>query len=486
MLKKGLLLFVILLAAFILLLLVNTLRFESKQVSVAAVAPVAVTDSAIARLSAAIQIPTLSPEDTAAFDPAPFAELREFLSSAYPLTHTRLQREVVLGHSLLYHWSGRNPALKPAVLLAHLDVVPVEEESLAKWTVPPFSGAVQEGYLWGRGTLDDKISVISLLEAVESLLREGFVPERSIYLAFGHDEELSGKGAAAIAALLKSRNVEAALVLDEGSIIAQGLVPGMEQPVALVGTAEKGYLSLELLVVQEGGHSSMPPKETTISILSRAMVRLAENRLPKTISPPVEGFLAYVGPEMPFLQRMVFANAWLFEPVILAIYEQTPAGNALIRTTTAPTILRSGVKDNVLPTEARGTVNFRILPGTSVEHVIRHVRETVDDERVQIRPIGSNFREASPVSPAEGEAFGWLNRSVQEVFPATVVTPTLVLAATDARHYTTISPNVYRFSPITLGPDDLSRIHGIDERIRVEDYGKSIHFYYRLIRNMQE
>jgi carboxypeptidase PM20D1 len=486
MIKKALLFFLLLLAGFILLLLVNTLRFESRQVEVAAAEPVVVTDSAVTRLAAAVRIPTVSPEDTADFDPAPFVELREFLATAYPLAHTHLQREVIQDHSLLYHWPGRNPALKPVVLLAHLDVVPVEEDALAKWTVPPFAGAVQDGYIWGRGTLDDKICVIAILEAVERSLQEGFVPERSVYLAFGHDEEVGGKGAAATAALLQSRQVEAEFVLDEGQAVTKGLVPGMEALVALIGTAEKGFLTLELLVEGEGGHSSMPPKETAISILSRALVRLHENPLPKRISPPVEGFVKYVGPEMPFLEKMVFANAWLFEPVILSIYEQSPGGNALVRTTTAPTILRSGVKDNVLPTEARATVNFRILPGSSTADVTRHVQEVIDDGRVQIMPRTGFLREPSPVSPTDVPAFSLINRSIREVYPDAVVTPTLVLGGTDAYQYTGVSPNIYRFAPMVLEPEDLSRIHGINERISVEEFGRSIHFYYRLLRNLQE
>ncbi|CAN5858182.1 M20 family peptidase [soil metagenome] len=486
MINKILLFLGLALPAFILLLLVNTFRFESRQVAVAAVEPVPVPDSAVAHLSAAVRIPTVSPGNPAAFDPAPFAALRDFLSATYPLTHTHLQREVVLGHSLLYYWPGRNPALKPAVLLAHQDVVPVEEESLAKWTVPPFSGAVQDGYIWGRGTMDDKIGVIAILEAVERSLLEGFVPERSVYLAFGHDEEVGGKGAAATAALLQSRQVEAEFVLDEGQVVTTGLVPGMEAPVALIGTAEKGFLTLELLVEEEGGHSSMPPKETAVSRLSRAIVRLSENPLPKRLSPPVEGFIRYLGPEMPFLERVVFANAWLFKPIILRLYEQSPSGNALVRTTTAPTILRSGVKDNVLPTEARGAVNFRILPGSSIQEVMGHAQEVIDDERVRLSPKKSFLREPSPVSPTDVPAFSHLARSIREVYPGTVVAPTLVLAGTDSYHYTGVSPNIYRFAPLILGPEDLSRIHGTDERIRVEDFRKSIHFYYRLLRNLQE
>ena len=485
MIRKILLLLLLALLVLVGVLLFNTFRFASKQATVAAAEPIVVGDSAVARLAAAVRIPTVSAKDSEAFDAQPFEALKAFLATVYPLTHAHLSREEVLGLSLLYHWPGRDPALKPVVLLAHLDVVPVEEEALGKWTVPPFAGAVQEGYIWGRGTLDDKVCVLAILEAVERLLQEGYVPERGVYLAFGHDEEVGGRGAAAMAALLQARGVEAEFVLDEGSVVTLGIVPGIEQPVALVGTAEKGFLSLELLVEVEGGHSSMPPKETAIGILARAMARVSETPFPATVSPPVQGFLEHVGPEMPLPERVVFANAWLFEPIILRIYQGSASGSALVRTTTAPTILRSGVQFNVLPTEARGTVNFRILPGTTTADVVQEVKRKIDDDRVLVQPANSFAAEPSPVSPDSSASFALLTRTIREVFPGTIVTPTLVLTATDARQYTALSPNVYRFAPFTLGPDDLSRLHGIDERISVEDYKKSIHFYYQLLRNLR-
>jgi carboxypeptidase PM20D1 len=480
--KKLVLFFVFLLVVLLGILLANTLRFQSRQMQVDAIEPIPVDSASINRLSQAVQIPTISNADTNLFNSQPFVELHNFLQANYPLTHIRLQKDVVNKYSLLYFWQGSNPALKPALLLAHMDVVPVETEALANWTVPPFEGAIQDGFIWGRGTLDDKISVIAILEAVEILLQQGYTPERSFYLAFGHDEEVGGFGAKAMAELLDSRKVEAEWVLDEGYAVTKGLVPGMDKPVALIGTAEKGFTTVQMHVTMQGGHSSMPEKETPISVLARAMVKVTDNPLPTTITPPVQGFINYVGPEMPFLQKLVFANTWLFKPIILNTYQKTPSGNALVRTTTAPTILQSGVQENVLPTEARGAINFRLLPGHTSADIINHVNKAVNDPRV-ITSTTRFISNPSPVSPTDSEGFTVISTTIRQLYPEAIVAPNLVLGGTDARNYTSLSPNIYRFSPFPLTKEDLPRIHGINERIAIEDYKLSIGFYYQLIKN---
>ncbi len=482
MIKKITLFVGILLLVLIGVLLFNTVQFKSKQVQVAAVEPIQVDSSAIHRLSQVIRIPTVSTEDTAHFEGQPFIELHNFIQANFPLTHIRLQKETISNYSLLYYWQGSNPGLKPVILLAHMDVVPVEKEALSKWSVHPFEGAIQDGFIWGRGTLDDKVSVMAILEAIEMLLLQGYTPERSLYLAFGHDEEVGGFGAKAMAGVLASRKVEAEWILDEGYAVTKGLVPGIQKPVALIGTAEKGFTTVKMMVSMQGGHSSMPEKETPITVLSRAMLNINENPLPATITPPVQGFIEYVGPEMPFLQRMVFANTWLFEPVILNTYKKTPSGNALVRTTTAPTIMQSGVKDNVLPTEAHGAVNFRLLPGYTSADIVNHVNQTVNDSRVQTSTTRF-ISDPSPVSPTHSTGFANISTTIRQLYPDAIVAPNLVLGGTDARNYIGISTNIYRFSPFTLTKEDLPRIHGIDERIAIEDYKKSIAFYYQLIKN---
>ena len=257
----------------------------------------------------------------------------------------------------------------------------------------------------------------------------------------------------------------------------------MEHPVATIGIAEKGYLSVELKVQAEGGHSSVPPPQTAIGILSAAVHRLEQQQVPANLDSIVRQTLDYIGPELPLLPRLAVANLWLFGPLMETILSRSAPTNATIRTTTAATIFEAGVKENILPSTARAVINFRILPGDSVASVLDHVRKVVDDPRVEVNAL-TNSSESSPVSPADGEAFRTIHRTVREIFPSAVVAPSLVLGATDARYYARLTPNVYRFIPIVLSPDDVRRFHGIDERLGVEAYATVVRFYARLIRNL--
>ncbi len=442
-------------------------------------------DQAALRLAEAVRFRTISYGPGAPVEAAAFDALDSFLVRSYRRVHAVLGRESVNRFSRLYRWQGSEPDLKPILLIGHLDVVPVEEGTEGDWSEPPFAGIVADGAIWGRGTLDDKPAVLGPLEAIEYLLGQGVArPKRTVYLAFGHDEELGGAdGAGKIAALLAERGVRLAFTLDEGSIVAHDLVPGVDRPVALVGTAEKGYLSLELTARAEGGHSSMPPRTTAVGKLARAIDRLQTNPLPAALEPPASDMFEFLAPRMALPMRAVMANRWLFEPLIVARLEGSPSTNAMVRTTIAPTIVRGGVKDNVLPTEARGVINFRILPGETIASVIEYVRRTVDDPDVDVRPVGDG-NEPSPVSDSGSASFAALGRTVMQVFPDVAVAPALVIAGTDSKHYVGLAENSYRFLPVRLGPKDLARFHGTDERITVESYAEVIRFYVRLLRNV--
>jgi len=332
--------------------------------------------------------------------------------------------------------------------------------------------------------MDDKVSVLGILETVEMLLAEGFQPRRTIYLAFGHDEEVGGlNGAAKIVALLHSRGVQLEYVLEEGSAIAEGVMPGVSAPVALAGIAEKGYVSLELTVEGQGGHSSMPPTHTAVGILSTAIHNLEKNQFPTGIEGVTRKMFEYVGPEMSFGKKMVFANLWLFGPLVGRLLAASPMTNALTRTTTAATVFEGGVKENVVPTKARAIVNFRILPGDSINSVIDHVRKAADDPRIKITPLSTLLSEPSSVSDTESAAFQLLQRTIRQVYPDVVVAPWLVVGGTDSRHYAKLSANIFRFIPMRIGPGDTQRFHGTDERISVEDYEQYVRFLIQLIRN---
>jgi carboxypeptidase PM20D1 len=464
-------------------LLFNTLNFESKQITVDAVQKLEVGNASVQNFSKALQIRTVSPENPADFDSIQFQRFNTFLAETYPLMDSLLEHRTFNSFSHLYYWKGTNMELKPIVLMGHLDVVPVIEKNIPEWKQPPFGGNIVNDTIWGRGAIDDKVGVISIHEAVEYLLGVGYEPERSFYLAFGHDEEIGGPlGATTIANHLTKIGVEAEFVMDEGGVIADGLVPGITKPVALIGTAEKGYLSLNFDVKIEGGHSSMPDKETAIDVLANAIAKLKKNPLPAKITVPLHGFMDYLGPEMPFVNKMAFANKRLLEPLILSQYEQTPTGNALIRTTTSPTIFNSGIKDNIIPQRANATVNFRILPETTIDEVVAHVSRTIDDERITIAK-GTTETEASPLSSIASMGFMTLNKSILQLFPEVLVSPNLVVGATDSRHFRNVSENIYRFSPIRLNNDTKKSFHGLNERLAITDFKDAVGFYVQLIQN---
>ena len=431
------------------------------------------------RLAEAVTFRTVSPQTPADFDPEPFLAFRGFLEQSFPQVHRELEREIVSDYSLLYTWRGSESSLPPVLLTAHFDVVPVVPGSLDRWSQPPFAGVVADGYVWGRGTLDDKVGVMGMLEALESLVASGFAPRRTVYLALGHDEELGGdEGARAIVDLLEARGVRLWFSLDEGMAIVEGMA-GLSEPVAMIGVAEKGFLTLELTASAPGGHSSMPPKSSAIGRLAKAVQRVEEDPLPAHLGGMVGSMLDSIAPMLPAGQRFAIGQRWLLGPFLARALAADPATNAMIRTTTAVTMVRGGVKSNVLPSTATATVNFRVHPGDTVDEIVAHVREAIDDPEIAIAVVAAS--EASDVASSSSDAYEMLRATLGELYPGMPVAPALVVGGTDSKHYMRIADDAYRFNPVRIGPDDRSRIHGIDERIGVDVYAEVAPFYQALL-----
>lgn len=466
-------------------LVANTLRVGANLPAAPAIRDARTLDAdhLAAVLAAAIRIETVS---LAPGGPPPesLTALRSHLETSFPRVHATLERELRADGTWVLRWPGREATLAPVVLLAHQDVVPVPEENLASWTHPPFSGDLADGFVWGRGALDDKGSLVGILAAVETLLAEGFVPRRPVLLVFGPDEEVGGAGQRAFVGELARQGIRPALVLDEGMPIAEGLVPGVTRPVALVAVAEKGYASFELVVETEGGHSSMPRRETAISILAGALSRLTAEPLPARSDAPIWSMLGAVAPAADFASRLAFANLWLFRPLVERTLAASPASDAMLRTTLAPTVLAAGVKENVLAPSARAVVNLRILPGDTREALAAELRRRVADDRVRLAPTAEGIGDPpSPLSATDGWGFGVLAQSVREVMPEALVAPALMIGASDARHYATVSDQVFRFFPVLLGPGDTARFHGVDERVGIENLARAARIYARVIEN---
>jgi carboxypeptidase PM20D1 len=478
MVKKILVWAGILLVVIIGYLLYNTFQAKPWPVMKAVAIQWPLPDSAIRHMSRAIQIPTISINDTAAIDTAAFKAFEVFIDRSYPLIREHLTKTMVDQFSFVFEWKGKNPSLAPFILMGHYDVVPVEAASLDKWTVPPFGGTVKDSAIWGRGAADDKIGVIARLEATEALLRKGFVPQRTIYLCFGHDEEILGHGAAEIVKYLEQKKVHAEMVLDEGGEVTETKIQEVKRPVAAIGIAEKGYASFELTVQTEGGHSSMPGKETSIDILAAALYKLRSEPTPARLTPPVKEFLLRIGYSSDiFVNRMATANMWLFEGFAKSIMSQQPEGNAMIRTTIVPTIIESGVKDNVIPTIAKAVVNTRILPGENAKSVEKYIRETIADDRVKISRKDKYGSDPSTPTSIESPAFKRVESAVYKHIPEVLPAPFLMIGATDSRYYRRISDGVVNFQPTT----DSKGYHGIDERLPIRDLQRNINFLITII-----
>jgi carboxypeptidase PM20D1 len=484
---KRVLLFV--LAAVLLLaaaVAVNTLRQGSRQIEVAAAPPLAIDQAGVAdKLAGAIRFQTVSSHEDGSLNAAEFQKLHAHLQQRFPLVHAKLQREVVGGLTLLYTWPGSDANARPIAFLAHQDVVPIAPGTDAKWQSAPFSGERKDGYVWGRGAWDDKANLVAQLEAVEMLLASGFQPRQTVYLVFGADEEVGGlRGATQVVKLLQDRKVRLDFVIDEGLLITEGIMPGLKQPTALIGIAEKGFLSVVMKVPATPGHSSMPPPKGTsaIGMMSAALRRLDDEQLPAGLRGVAREMFETIAPEMSGFQRVALSNLWLFGPLVQAQLEKGASTNAMLRTTTALTIVNAGNKDNVIPGEAQATVNFRLLPGDTTQSVMQHVRSKTG-ERFELLAL-PGAADPSPVSPTDSVSYQMLNRTVRSVFPGTLVAPGLMIAATDSRHFAAVSDHVYRFSPVRAKPEDLARFHGTNERIAESNLGELVRFYHQLLRNL--
>ena len=466
--------------------LIRTMTLQTKQVDVPTAERVKINEaSAIEHLSRAVRIKTISFDDPLRNDYRNLIALRDFIDTEFPLIHKNFKRTIINNYSLLFEWKGTDTKKKPVILTAHMDVVPVEP---SEWKHAPFSGELIEGVIWGRGTLDDKGSLFSILEAAESLLKKGFTPERTIYFGFGHDEEAGTtggiQGARNIAEYLKEKGIHAESVLDEGGVIADERLSFLKgKKLALIGVAEKGFVTLKITASGQSGHSMMPPKDTAILLLAKAILALDKNKMASSLNGVIGLTFDYLAPEMPFVEKMLFANRWLFSPLIQSVLEKDNFIAAMMHTTVAPTMIQGGVKEQSLPSSASVIINFRILPGETSRDVINHVTRSMNDQRVKVEPYGTVIHEPILLSGLHGKGYQEIDRTLREIFPGVLVAPILITGRTDSLYYRDVADNLYRFAPYLYSPGDDKRPHGTDEFIKVDSYLNMIQFYIRYIEN---
>ncbi|NLO63824.1 MAG: M20/M25/M40 family metallo-hydrolase [Clostridiales bacterium] len=467
----------LLLLAFIGVVIGRAIAFKPKAVSVPVPVKVAFDRKRVEQnLSELIKFKTVSHYEKELEDNAEFERFIERVKTMYPLVHEKCELTRHGDRGLLYKLKGqsRGPC---TVLMAHYDVVPAQEEA---WQKPPFSGAIEDGYIWGRGTLDTKCTFCGILEALEALLSGGYIPKRDLYLSFAGDEEVTGNSTPSIVEYFKKNNIEIGLVVDEGGAVVENAIPGLKKPCALIGTAEKGIMDLHFKMKSDGGHASTPPAHTIVGKLAKAIVKV-EGKTPKArMTPDTKEMFDTLGRHLNFGLKIIFANLWCFKP-LLALLGKFIGGeiNALLRTTYAFTAMKGSDAANVLPPEAEVIANIRIIPGETCESVVERVRKIINNDSIEL--YMTEELDPSPSSVTDCEGYEALAETIRECWQGTVVSPYLMIASSDAKHYSLISDKVYRFSPMSLSKDERSMIHGHNERIAVEKMHRIVKFYMRLM-----
>ncbi|KHT39358.1 M20 family peptidase [Vibrio sinaloensis] len=457
-------------------------------------------EGAAQRLSQAVQFPTISNQDRSDFDEEAFNNYHDFLVESYPLVHKTLKRELVgdpRPFSLIYTWEGKDPSLPPAVFMAHQDVVPIAEESRDQWEVEPFSGEIKDGYIWGRGSLDDKNQIHAILEATEMKIKEGFQPERTILFVFGHDEEVGGpEGAKQAADIIEQRYDKIAFVIDESAPLIPGVFPGIRDNTALIGIAQKGYVSLEIAINGIGGHSSQPAGESNIVALAKAVEKVEAAQFPYKIHDAVRYQYRFMGPELPEDQQPMYKAVAYgendsisdLEQKFIDVMSQNQVTRAMLHTTTAVTMFNAGIKDNVLPPAATAVVNFRPMPGDTPEVIIEHVKKAIGDERITVRDISASTP-ATNVADPNGEGYKMLEKTIRQTWGNDlIVSPFFVIGGSDSKHFQArdFAPDVYTITALQLeSVKEFEGFHGVNERILVDEYGRSIGFFYKLMDNLE-
>ena len=479
MFKKLLLSFVLIVGALLSIALIRTLMHSAPEptVNVGLTADID-GEAATNNLAASIRFKTISHQDKEKFSPQEFEGFIKWAADTYPEFHSAMQLEM-LDYTLLFKWEGSDNSLAPILLTAHYDVVPVIPGTESIWEEEPFAGVISNNRIWGRGALDDKSGVVGMMEAATYLIQNNFQPTRTVYFSFGHDEEIGGGGAAQVTEKLKQEGVQLQWSLDEGSFVNRGFFPGVDKLVAPINVAEKGIMNLLIVAKAKGGHSSTPPKKTAVTILADALIKLENEPLPGSLEGLSAVMFDEVSKHMPFGYRFLFANRWLFGGLLDSQMSSTPVINAMIRTTTAPTMLSGSIKSNVLPIEATALINFRLHPRDSIESVTEHVRRVVGSDQVEVRTLGG--MEASGVSSWESPGYEIISSSLSKVYGEVVSVPGIMIAASDTRHYSKVADNSFRFNPFSIVPEDMTGFHGTNESIAVDSFIAGIKTYVHII-----
>ncbi|MEN6595244.1 MAG: M20/M25/M40 family metallo-hydrolase [Clostridiaceae bacterium] len=465
---------------FFAVVLIRALLFKPKSGSGSVPTEATVDEQkAIDDLAEMIRCKTVSSYDESKIDWSEFKKFRDLLKKLYPTVFKKCGYEEIGKSGVLFTLKGKS-AGKPAVFMAHYDVVPVNEEG---WKKPAFEGIIEDGVLWGRGTLDTKCTLLGVLESAELLLKQGFVPENDMYFAFAGDEEVAGATQPLIVEALRSRGVVPAIVVDEGGAVVEGIFPGVKAPCALIGIAEKGLMDAQFVIEGAGGHASAPPPHTGLGRIARAVCRVEDKPFPRVLTKPISEMFDTLGRSSTFLYRVIFANLWCFLPLLDALCKKNGGElNAMMRTTCAFTMAEGSKTTNVLPPRVAVVANLRLISGTNCEGTLAALQERVGDQDIKV----SMLHGMDPCKCSQTQGYGWekLKSAIAETWPEALISPYLMIAASDSRHYCAISDNVYRFSAMALTKEERGYIHAHNERIPLDKIVKTVQFYVRLMRTL--
>ena len=460
-------------------LVIRALRFKPYTAPERTPAPLEFDrEKAVNDLAEMIRCKTVSDQDPTKEDAAEFEKFHALLPRLFPAVYAACEQIDVGERAIFMRLCGESDK-EPLVLMSHYDVVSVVEEN---WSRPPFAGLVEDNILWGRGTLDTKGTLNGVLQAAETLLKNGYTPKRDVYFAFSGSEEVNGRGAPAIVDWLEKNGIEPGCVIDEGGAVLENIFPGVKGQCALIGISEKGMLNLRFSVESNGGHASTPPPHTPVGELSAACVKVENAPFPFRLSPPVHKMFDTLGRRSTFLFRVIFANLWLFRPVLNKLCKKKGGElNALVRTTVAFTQMEGSKGMNVIPPKASMLANLRLIPGDTVESAVERIRKTINKDKITLTPVyGMN---PARISQTEGEGWELIKNAVADTWPEAVVSPYLMMACSDSRHYGRISDRVYRFSAMALSKKERGGIHGNDEQIPLETLERIVEFYLRILQN---
>jgi len=461
-------------------IIIRALAFNPKKLPEITVQEISLNKEKITQdMADMIRCKTISYKDHSLEDEEEFVKFRNLLKERFPLVHKNCTLEHIGRNGLLYKLEG-DSSEKPSVCMAHYDVVPVNEDG---WEKDPFGAEIENGVLWGRGTLDTKGTLCSIFEALEQLLADGFKPKNDLYLSFSGEEEIMGDTCPEIVKYFEQKGITPALVLDEGGAVVSNVFPGVKNQCAMVGVAEKGSINLKFSMLSEGGHSSTPPTHTILGKLSRAVTKIESKPFEFQLTPPVKEMFDILGRHSIFALKIVFANLWIFAPVLNLICKKSGGElNALVRTTTAVTRMQGSDAYNVLPPKASFGVNVRLLGRDSAESAVNYFKKIIKNDKINVEIIDTNS--PSIYSQTNCEAWDTVELAIRKTWPGVIVSPYLMMACSDSRHYCKITDKVYRFCPMCLSKDERAMIHGNNERVPLETLFKTVEFYVTFIKSL--